>query len=87
MAPINIEERAQEIVESNVSLTLTVEALKVIAMSRLASSLERIGMNDATGVGMGCLEKIGVELERIANHLEPVEITVDTSVNGIAPTA
>lgn len=60
-----IEERAR----TDGSYAIAYALLKLTeAQTRAARSLERMGMNDASGP-MGAIEMVSYELKRIADHL------------------
>jgi hypothetical protein len=61
-----IEERAR----TDGSYAVAYALLKLAdAQTRTARSLERMGMNDASGP-MGAIEMVSYELKRIADHLD-----------------
>ena len=72
MSRINIEYQAQTAIEDGLDPSDIVHAtyLQAIALDRIATAIERIGMNDAVGDGPGALEFIGMNLQEIAQKIE-----------------
>ena len=70
MSRINIEHEAQTAIEDGALAEGEHAAyLQAVALDRIATSLERIGLNDSVGEGPGALESIAMTLQEISHRI------------------